>query len=177
MGEKGMLGAAQQAAQQFGLVGHIKGIRPYGSGHINDTFLVEGDRNCILQRMNRGIFLKPEEVMENILGVTTFLKKKIAQAGGNPERETLTVVPTKDQKPFYLDGQGEYWRMYYQIEGAVSYDRVERKEDFYESAVAFGNFQQLLADYPAETLHETIPGFHDTKARYEVFLQAVEADV
>lgn len=177
MGEKGMLGAAQQAAQQFGLVGSIKGIRPYGSGHINDTFLVEGDRNCILQRMNRSIFLKPEEVMENILGVTTFLKKKIAQAGGNPERETLTVVPTKDQKPFYLDGQGEYWRMYYQIEDAVSYDRVERKEDFYESAVAFGNFQQLLADYPAETLHETIPGFHDTKARYEVFLQAVEADV
>lgn len=177
MEEKGILGAAQQAAQQFGQLGNIKGIRPYGSGHINDTFLVEGDRNFILQRMNRSIFLKPEEVMENILGVTTFLKKKITQAGGNAERETLTVILTKGQEPFYVDGQGEYWRMYYQIEDAVSYDRVERKEDFYESAVAFGNFQQLLADYPAETLHETIPGFHDTKARYEVFLKAVEEDV
>ena len=67
--------------------------------------------------------------------------------------------------------------MYYMIEDAVSYDRVETERDFYESAVAFGNFQQMLSDYPAETLHETIPGFHDTKARYEVFLQAVEADV
>ncbi len=177
MGEKEVLWEAQLAAQQFGQVGAIKSIRPYGSGHINDTFLVEGDRNCILQRMNRSIFQKPEEVMENILGVTTFLKQKIAQAGGDTERETLTVIPTKGQQPYYQDGQGEYWRMYYQIEGAVSYDRVERKEDFYESAVAFGNFQQLLADYPAKTLHETIPGFHDTKARYEVFLKAVEEDV
>lgn len=98
MGEKEVLWEAQQAAQQFGQVGAIKSIRPYGSGHINDTFLVEGDRNCILQRMNRSIFQKPEEVMENILGVTTFLKQKIAQAGGDTERETLTVIPTKGQQ-------------------------------------------------------------------------------
>lgn len=177
MEEKEILKWAKEAASQFELAGNVKNIRPYGSGHINDTFLVEGEKNCILQRMNRNIFTKPEEVMENILGVTTFLKKKIAEAGGDELRETLTVLSARDGKPFYRDSQGEYWRMYYLIEDAVSYDRVERDEDFYESALAFGNFQQLLADYPAETLHETIPGFHDTKARYQVFLDAVEADV
>lgn len=177
MEEKEILKWAKEAAQQFALAGKVKHIRPYGSGHINDTFLVEGEKNCILQRMNRSIFTKPEEVMENILGVTTFLKKKIAEAGGDELRETLTVLPAGDGKPFYLDSRGEYWRMYYMIEDAESYDRVERDEDFYESALAFGNFQQLLADYPAETLHETIPGFHDTKARYQVFLETVEADV
>jgi len=62
------------------------------------------------------------------------------------------------------------------VEDAVSFDRVESEQDFYESAVAFGNFQQLLSDYPAETLHETIPGFHDTQARYRTFLKAVEED-
>ena len=92
-------------------------------------------------------------------------------------RETLTVIPTKAGEPLYWDSQGDCWRMYHFIEDAVSYDRVESERDFYESAVAFGNFQQMLADYPAETLHETIPGFHDTKARFEVFLAAVEVDV
>ncbi len=177
MEEKEILKWAKEAASQFELAGNVKNICPYGSGHINDTFLVEGEKDCILQRMNRNIFTKPEEVMENILGVTTFLKKKIAEAGGDELRETLTVLSARNGKPFYRDSQGEYWRMYYLIEDAVSYDRVERDEDFYESALAFGNFQQLLADYPAETLHETIPGFHDTKARYQVFLEAVEADV
>ena len=177
MEEREKLERAEYAAQQFEQVGRVKNIRPYGSGHINDTFLVEGERNFILQRMNRNIFSKPEEVMENILGVTTFLKKKIAEAGGDEQRETLTVIPARDQKAFFLDEQGEYWRMYYLIEDAKTYDQVEKDEDFYESALAFGRFQQMLADYPAETLHETIAGFHDTKARYEVFLKAVEEDV
>lgn len=168
---------AREAVRHFELEGTTGKIRPFGSGHINDTFLVEGEKNAVLQRMNRSIFTNPEEVMENIVGVTEFLKKKIAENGGDVMRETLTVIPARDGKSYYRDSQGEYWRMYYLIENAISYDRVERDEDFYESALSFGNFQQLLADYPAETLHETIPGFHDTKARYEVFLKAVEEDV
>lgn len=177
MEEKDLLERAKEVINQFELTGKTGEIRPYGSGHINDTFLVEGEKRYILQRMNRNIFANPGEVMENILGVTTFLKKKILKAGGDTERETLTVILTRTKEPMYQDTQGDFWRMYHMIEDAVSYDRVETERDFYESAVAFGNFQQLLSDYPAETLHETIPGFHDTKARYEVFLQAAEADV
>lgn len=168
---------AKEAVSHFELEGIRGEVRPFGSGHINDTFLVEGEKKAVLQRMNRSIFSSPEEVMENIVGVTEFLKKKVAENGGDVMRETLTVIPARDGKSYYLDSRGEYWRMYYLIENAISYDRVEREEDFYESALSFGNFQQLLADYPAETLHETIPGFHDTKARYEAFLKAVDEDV
>lgn len=75
-----------------------------------------------------------------------------------------------------MDSEGEYWRAYKFITGATSYDAVETPEDFYQSAVSFGNFQRLLAEYPAETLHETIEGFHDTKARFAVFKKAVEED-
>ena len=82
-----------------------------------------------------------------------------------------------DGKPYFVDSEGEYWRSYKFITGATSYDQVEKPDDFYQSAVSFGNFQRLLADYPADTLHETIKGFHDTKARFEVFKKAVEADV
>lgn len=168
---------ALEITERFQMEGKAQGAVVYGSGHINDTFLVEGKKRYILQRMNRSIFPHPEEVMENILGVTSFLKKKIEQAGGDISRETLNVIPTKDGKSFFRDEAGEYWRMYNMVEDAVSYDRVESEQDFYESAVAFGNFQQLLSDYPAEKLHETIPGFHDTAARYETFLKAVEEDV
>ncbi len=115
--------------------------------------------------------------MENITGVTSFLRNKIIENGGDPERETLNVIPTKDGQSYFVDSEDGYWRAYVFIEDAIGYDLVQNSEDFYESAVAFGNFQRLLAEYPAETLHETIPGFHDTKARFEVFKQAVKDDV
>ena len=159
---------------------YTEGI-PYGSGHINDTFRVtfqhKGEtKRYILQRMNNQIFLNPEELMENVVGVTSWLRKKIVENGGEPERETLNLVPAKDGKAFYKDSEGEYWRVYLFIEGAKTYDLVENQEDFYQSAVAFGRFQGLLADYPAETLHETIQGFHNTVKRLDTFKKAVEAD-
>ncbi|MEE1315400.1 MAG: aminoglycoside phosphotransferase family protein [Faecalimonas sp.] len=156
---------------------------PYGSGHINDTFLMTlrkddgSEGRVILQRMNKSIFKKPVELMENIMGVTSFLRERIIENGGDPERETLNVIPTKQGDPYFVDSEGEYWRCYVFIENARSYDQVESPEDFYQSAVAFGNFQRLLAAYPAATLHETIEGFHDTKARFAVFKKAVEEDV
>lgn len=159
---------------------YTEGI-PYGSGHINDTFRVtfqhKGEtKRYILQRMNNQIFLNPEELMENVVGVTSWLRKKIVENGGEPERETLNLVPAKDSKAFYKDSEGEYWRVYLFIEGAKTYDLVENQEDFYQSAVAFGRFQGLLADYPAETLHETIQDFHNTVKRLDTFKKAVEAD-
>ncbi|KSV57701.1 phosphotransferase enzyme family protein [Acetivibrio ethanolgignens] len=172
-----------EALKSFRFEGEPRDAVSYGSGHINDTFLVvcvleDGrEKKYILQRMNREIFTRPEELMENIINVTSFLRKKIIERGGNPERETLNVILTRDGKPYFVDSLGEYWRAYIFIEDAVSYDAVERPEDFYESAVAFGNFQSLLSDYPAERLHETIEGFHNTKARFSTFKKAVEDDI
>ena len=173
----------REAIANFNFTGRLKDRRPFGSGHINDTYLLTfeigdmGDMSAILQRMNREIFTKPVELMENIVGVTSYLREKIIENGGDPERETLNIIPAKDGKAYYVDSKGEYWRSYKFITDAKCYDQVEKPEDFYESAVAFGNFQRLLADYPADTLHETIKGFHDTRARFEVFKQAVAQDV
>jgi hypothetical protein len=115
--------------------------------------------------------------MENILAVTSYLREGIIKQGGDPDRETLNVIPTLDGTPYYQDSQGEYWRAYKYIVDAISYDQVEKPQDFYESAVAFGRFQYLLADFPAETLYETIPGFHDTKARFQRFKDVVSRDI
>ena len=177
------LGRKDEAIAHFKYDGTLVEERPYGSGHINDTYLLtyekEGEKplKVILQRMNSEIFTAPEELMENVLHVTDYLRKKIVEKGGDPDRETLNVIPTIDGKPYFIDSTGEYWRSYKFITGATCYDQVESPDDFYQSAVAFGNFQSLLADYPAETLHETIKGFHDTRARFQVFKKAVEEDV
>ena len=173
----------QEAIAAFAYEGTLIADTVYGSGHINDTFRLTfavgnmGDLDVILQRMNADAFPHPEQLMENIAGVTGFLKKKIIARGGDPERETLNTIPTVDNKPYYRDTNGDYWRSYRFITGASSFDQVETPQQFYESAVAFGSFQRLLADYPAETLHETIPGFHDTRARFAAFEKAVREDV
>lgn len=160
----------------------IRELRAHGNGHINDTFLVvyEADgkeKKLILQKINKTVFPNPEKVMENVVGVTSFLARKIAEAGGNPERETLTIIPTKDGNSYYVDVDGEYWRCYVYIQDTICLDAAESVDDFYESAVIFGEFQSMLADYPADTLHETIVNFHNTKARFAVFQEAVARDI
>lgn len=146
----------------------------YGNGHINDTYIVHAQPDYILQRINKKVFTDPPAVMENIKGVTEFLRKKIEAEGGDPERETLNLIPTTDGQSYYHHTDGEYYRVYTFVEGAVSYDIVENPSQLYHAARAFGRFQNMLADYPAEKLHETIKDFHNTKVRYEQFREALE---
>ncbi|MEQ2369707.1 phosphotransferase [Blautia sp. CLA-JM-H16] len=172
----------RKIAGQFDFTGELVSWSPCGSGHINGTWLLRyrignmGSIKVILQKINLEIFQNPDELMENISGVTEHLKKKIIENDGDPEREVLNLIPTKEGKNYLQDADGECWRAYIFITDAVSYDLVEKPEDFYESAVAFGRFQEMLADYPAETLHETIKGFHDTKKRFQTLKKAVECD-
>ncbi|MBR3895265.1 MAG: aminoglycoside phosphotransferase family protein [Clostridia bacterium] len=150
---------------------------PYGSGHINATYLVDCAPQTILQKINTSIFKDPSDVMDNIAAVTEHLRKKIIAAGGDPMRETLTLVPTVDGKPFYVDPDGNAYRMYYFIQGARTYDQAESPEMFAASAHAFGKFQRMLSDFPAHVLHEVIPNFHNTSDRLRQFREAVEKDV
>lgn len=171
-----------EVTEAFNLPGELKECIPYGNGHINDTYRLtcetpEGIRRYILQRMSRRIFKNPQELMENVSGVTSWLRKKIIENGGDPERETLTLLNSRENLPYFVDSTGDYWRIYLFIEGATCYEQVKDDNDFYQSAVAFGHFQRLLADYPAETLHETIKDFHNTPDRLEKFKKAVAEDI
>ena len=152
----------------------------YGAGHINDTFAVwaaDHSRRWILQRINTDTFTDPAGLMENVTGVTSYLRREILARGGDPDRETLNVVPTREGKPYYTDCEGGAWRAYLFVEGTVCLQKVENERDFYTVAETFGNFQNQLAGYPAATLHETIARFHDTSNRYANFEKALAADV
>jgi len=173
----------EEAIEGFEHEGKCIHAEPCGNGHINSTFLATFENpdgstyRMILQQMNKKVFKKPVELMENVMNVTSYLQERIIQNGGDPNRETLNVFPAKDGRPYYIDAAGEYWRAYRYIDETVCYEQVNCPEEFYESGFSFGNFQRLLAEYPAETLHETIAGFHDTRFRFQVFKQAVEEDV
>lgn len=149
---------------------------PYGSGLINKTYLIESHPSFILQRINTDIFKQPVELMENIANVTDFLRKKIIADGGDPDRETLTLIRTNDGQNCYKTDDGEYFRIYKFIEDSCSYDLPESNDHLYNGAKAFGKFQRMLSDFPAEILHETIVDFHNTRKRFEALKEAIKED-
>lgn len=170
------------AIENMSFKGQYLNHTSYGNGHINDTYLVNFQKDevvipYILQRINHQIFKNPEALMHNIVAVTSFLKEKITLRGGDVNRETLNVIPTKGGAFYYKDGLGNYWRSYAFLTDTICYEILDNPELFYQSAYAFGNFQKLLSDYPADTLSETIPDFHNTPVRFQTFVEAVKADV
>jgi Ser/Thr protein kinase RdoA (MazF antagonist) len=154
---------------------------PIPSGHINDTYCSKfetGGRlvQYVNQRINHLVFRRPALLMENIERVTRFAREKILAAGGDPDRETLTIVPTRDGRSFHVTEEGTYWRMFRFIGGARTYERVEDLRHVYSASKAFGRFQRMLAELPGGRLHETIPDFHHTRKRYDAFMDALGAD-
>ncbi len=145
----------------------------YGDGHINETYRIKGTP-YLLQKVNTEVFKNPIDVMENIENVTEHLRKKITEAGGNPDRETLTLVKTVDGKTYVAADEKNIFRIYMFIEGAISYNKSESLKQFYDAARAFGRFQNMLSDFPAEKLHETIPNFHHTPSRVEQLRTAIQ---
>jgi Ser/Thr protein kinase RdoA (MazF antagonist) len=171
-----------EIARHFCFAGRFIEAVPFGNGHINDTYAVacsptgEKINRYILQKINHFVFREPEALMENIQRVTDHLSQKISAAGGDRFRQTLTLVPTLDDGNLYQDPAGDYWRAYHFIEGSRTYEKAENLQHVYQAAWAFGNFQRLLTDFPAEQLHETIPNFHHTPKRFKTFEDAVQAD-
>lgn len=151
----------------YGLTGEMSGIEMIHYGHINRTYVVflKNGEKRLLQQINTTVFKKPVELMDNVMRVTDYLREKIAEAGGDPARETLKVFLTADGKNCIVDSTGHYWRFYNYIDNAFSYNSIENDELFYRAGAAFGKFQSQLADFPGETLYDTIPDFHHTYKR------------
>ncbi len=158
------------AIAQFQTNGTPVNCAEFGSGHINSTYLVTTDHGCtyILQRINKYVFTDPKAVMENVGAVTGYLSERAE----NP-KEVLNFLRTNEGYYYYIDEDGEYWRCYEFADG-ICLEHPESDADFYESAIAFGRFQEMLSEFPAETLHETIPLFHNTVNRYRMFKEALE---
>jgi len=166
----------------FKFAGQFIRAEPYEFGHIHDTFYTYFSKSdglvhrYILQRINQYVFKCPEELMANIEAISVHLQRKITTAGGDPERESLTLVPTLENGGFLHRNGGDYWRAYISIEGAQTYMVPQSIDHVYNAGRAYGRFQQQLDDFPVHRLHETIPDFHNTVKRFKTFVEVVEED-
>ncbi len=173
----------EDAIYAFGFGNRCSYVKPFGAGHINETYAVympgqEGDElSYVLQRVNSNVFKDPAGVMDNIFGVTEYLRNVIRREGGDPDRETLSYIKTKSGCNYFEDSEGEPWRCYNFIPDSVCYQLVEEPEQFYQSGSSFGHFLKQLCDYPASKLNETIPDFHNTVKRFDAFQVALKRDL
>ncbi|WP_281725873.1 phosphotransferase [Lachnoclostridium phocaeense] len=173
----------EDAIYAFGFGNRCSYVKPFGAGHINETYAVYmpgegGDELAyVLQRVNSNVFKDPAGVMDNIFGVTEYLRNVIRREGGDPDRETLSYIKTKSGCNYFEDSEGEPWRCYNFIPDSVCYQLVEEPEQFYQSGSSFGHFLKQLSDYPASKLNETIPDFHNTIRRFEAFQVALKRDL
>ncbi len=158
--------------KEFLLDGEPESAEPYGSGHINSTFMIKTDsgKKYILQKINHHIFRDVKGLMNNIAMVTEHLKGKTKNG-----REVLNVIKTRDGKN-YLHSFEEYWRVYDFVEDSICLQLPETDEDFYESAKAFGTFSERLSDFDASKLSEAIPDFHNTPVRFKAFHEILKKD-
>lgn len=172
----------QEISQQFRIYGQILHAELCKIGHINETYTATYDQGGVTvryihQKINQAVFREPDKVMQNVLRVTEHLQRKLrAQGARQYTRRALTVVPTHDGKPYYVDGNGDYWRTFVFVERVQSFEAVHTPQQAYEAGRAFGEFQSLLADLPGERLHETIPDFHHARKRFAALQAAIAAD-
>lgn len=160
------------AAYAFLTNGTAVSCTEFGEGHINSTFKVTTDtgREYVLQKINTYVFRQPVQLMENAGAVSDYIRARVEDP-----RMSLHFMPTADGLFYHIDTDGSFWRMY-EFVGGFCLNAPESDEDFYQSALAFGRFQHLLCDFPADTLYETIPNFHNTPDRYNQFKASVAAN-
>ena len=166
----------ERIAAQFLIDGSVRSIRTLGEGFINDTFIVATDRTrYILQRKNRHVFTDIPAMMRNIQGVTTHLKEKVRAAGGDPRREVMTVIPTRDGALCHRDAAGDYWAMTLYIEGSVTHEAAATPDLARCGGQGIGRFQRMLSDYH-EPLTDILPGFHNIRIRFQQWDDALARD-
>ncbi len=173
----------EQICKQFQSRGTFLKTEPFGSGYINDTYLVTHDANgvrvrAILQRINHDVFKDPPAVMDNITRVTGHVREKLQAEGADDIlRRVLTVIPARDAKSYHKDPDGNYWRQYVFIEDGKTFDTPQSPRVVYVAAKMFGQFLRMLADLPEPPLNETIADFHNGPRRFQAFQNAIAADV
>ncbi|MDR2635104.1 MAG: aminoglycoside phosphotransferase family protein [Clostridiales bacterium] len=158
----------------FRLKGGAVYFQPYGSGHINTTYLLitedggGGAHKYIVQRINDRIFRDIDKLMSNIAAVLDHLSRK----GGR----NLSYVKTADGGS-YLSHASGFYRVYDFIDDSTTVQIVDDPALFARAGRAFADFQNKLSDFDASRLYPVIADFHNTRKRFEAFRASSERDI
>ena len=165
-----------EVLEKFLIDGEVVSANRFGSGHINKTYLIKTNigNKYVLQSINKVAFKDINQLMNNIKLVTEHIIDKVKENKENPYERTLTLIKTHTGEP-YFEEDGSFYRIFNYIDG-ITYQWVETPEIFFESAVGFGSFVNLLSDFDTDLLVETIPNFHNTRQRFYNFKKSLEID-
>src|SRR5436190_8112259 len=172
----------QEISKQFQIYGEILHAETFKIGHINETYSATYDQGgmrvrYIHQKINKTVFKNPPAVMQNVMRVTTHIRRGLEdQNARDITRRSLVVIPTRNGKSYYRNNDGEFWRTFVFVEGVQTFESVQSPEQAFQAGRAFGEFQSLLVDLPGERLNETIPDFHNTRKRFTALQQAIQKD-
>ena len=154
--------------------------KPFGHGHINDTYLVKTAAHVpdfILQRKNHMVFKNVPGMMNNIVLATNHIRKKLL-AAGEPEtdRKVMTYLSDAANNYYVCDDEGNFWTLFLFVKGSHGIEEVTNPSQAYSAGQAFGHFQYQLSDLPGNLMIETIPNFHNGKFRLKQFEDAISAN-
>ena len=155
-------------------------IKQIKIGHTNSTYTLYFDQGSsvkryLLQEINTHVFKNPIQLMENIEKITTFLSEKVRLSGAkNYENLSLRVIHTLDHHSYMISSKNHFFRVYNFIENAKTYQKTNDLKLFYNAGKTVGTFQNMLSDFDASQLHETIPNFHNTPYRFQTFLKVLK---
>lgn len=176
--------------QQFAYSSQVRGIRAFGNGNINDTFLVDladgVDRGAVdlsdtevpcfvLQRINTQVFRQPHLVMQNMRTLTEHIHQRLHHTPPDRRWESPRVWLTHHEQEFWQDTEGSVWRAISFIANSESFDTLHDTAHAQEVGYALGMFHHLISDLPPTKLADTLEGFHITPL-YLQHYQAVLAD-
>lgn len=168
-----------QAAKFFSLPGEITSVNQINNGNINQTYEVWMSDDVVrshyvFQKINTYVFKHPLAMMQNISKITSHCADKLQQAGESTDGAMHFFSGHGGEFCFICDE--EYWRVCEFVPNSVTYNACEDPAILRAAGCAFGRFQNMLADFDAALLTETIPNFHNTEARYQALDAHVAAD-
>ena len=173
----------KEVCEKFSVGGVFTGYEKINNGHINSTYnlVFEEDGKVVkyvLQMVNTNVFKNPDYLMSNIVAVTSHIKEKNAKNNvSDADRRTLIFLPCLDGKYYYIDNDNCCWRLYYYVDDVYTCNSIDSEDVFYNAGVAFGDFQNILADFDGSSLYETIENFHNTVSRFADFKKAVDENL
>jgi len=164
-----------EVLEAFGFGGGSSDLTTLSGGHIHDNYLVgSSQRRYVLQRLNERVFPDPVTVVTNGERVVTHLLEK-----GEPAPR---VVPTVEGRSYFEEpgsvggSPPSIWRAWTFLPGTENRARVQDRDDAFEAARVFGRFLVSMSDLPAREIEDTIPRFHDLRARVTALEHAAAVD-
>jgi len=165
----------------FDVSGQLVLAQPFGNGNINDTYLAVyrntfDETQVILQRVNKKVFKKPEDIMANMHVLCNHCHRKLEREADSSDRvwQMPRIVQTKDGKDFVRDEKGDVWRVITRVLSAHAYDTAQSPEHAMECGAALGHFHYLVSDLDPKKIKDPLPGFHITPLYLKAYDKTID---